>query len=78
MPALHPYSPRRTSIRQHGTYPHALQRALELQAAYQLIAEYHPARRPEHRRAWLAAFHPRALHGFIARYLTIHPERSWL
>jgi hypothetical protein len=58
-----------------GEFPWALQRALELQAAFELMSCFHPAVISEDRREWLAEYSPRALHGFIGSYLKRHPER---
>lgn len=58
-----------------GEFPFHLQRALELQAAFELMSRFHPAILETDRRQWLAEYSPRALHGFIGSYLKRHPER---
>jgi hypothetical protein len=62
-------------FRVEGLSPFALQRALELQAAFELMDRIATWSHRDTGRRWLADYHPRALHGFIARYLQLHPER---
>lgn len=59
-----------------GLYPYTLQRAFELQAAFELMSRFHPAVDAESRRHWLVGYSPRALHGFVRSYLRRHPERQ--
>lgn len=64
--------------RWYGFQPYALGRAIELQAAFELMSRFHPAVTDEDRRVWLAGYSRRALHGFIGAYLKRHPERTVL
>lgn len=78
MPALHPYSPRRTSSRQLGYHPHALQRALELGAAFTIVLTRRGRYNDPAWRRYIATMSPRNLHGWIARYLRTNPQRRIL
>jgi len=61
--------------RKEGDYPHALQRLLELEAAFTILRPIVVDRSEDALRDWIARYTPRLLHGFIAAHLKKYPHR---
>ncbi len=63
--------------RKEGSFPYALRRCLELEAAFTVLRPIVTDRSEAALRDWLARYTPRLLHGFIGAHLKKYPHRRY-
>ena len=61
--------------RKEGNYPYALQRCLELEAAFLILRATGISREDFALREWVARYSPSRLHGFVGAHLKQYPHR---